>query len=63
MRKKTAQNKTFAIRKFVNLKYRDKQSILEHLTEFQDLVNQLATMEVTMDDQMQTLFLFKFIAR
>ena len=51
-KRKTAQNKTFTMKKFMNLKYGDEQSISKYLSEFQDLVNQLATLKITMDDQM-----------
>ena len=41
--KKTAQNKAFIARKLVNLKLKEGKSIAEHLSEFQDLVNQMVT--------------------
>ena len=50
--RKMAQNKAFAIRKLVNLKYRDERSVAKHLSDFQDLVNQLNTMKVVLDDEL-----------
>ena len=50
--RKTAQNKAFAIRKVVNLKYRDGRSVAKHLSDFQDLVNQLNTMKIMLDDEL-----------
>ena len=37
--RKTTQNKAFVARKLVNLKIKEGRSIVEHLSEFQDLVN------------------------
>ena len=44
--RKTAQNKAFITRKLVNLKLKEGKSIAEHLSEFQDLVNQMVTMKL-----------------
>lgn len=55
--RKTAQNKTFAIRKLVNLKYREGKSVVEHLSDFQDLVNQLVAMKLVLEDELQALLL------
>ena len=41
----------------MNLKYRDGRSITEHLSDFQDLVNQLNPMKVVLDDEFQALLL------
>ena len=53
--KKTAQNKAFIARKLVNLKLKEGKSIVEHLSEFQDLVNQMVTMNLIIDDELQVL--------
>ena len=37
--RKIAQNKTFAIRKFVNLKYPEGRSVVEHLSDFCNTLN------------------------
>ena len=55
--RKTAQNKTFTIRKLVNLKYWEGRSVAEHLSDFQDLVNQLVAMKPVLDDELQALLL------
>ena len=54
---KTTQNKVFLIRRLVNLKYKERCSIGEHLSEFQSLVNQLAIVKMTLDDELQALLL------
>ena len=53
--RKTAQNKAFIARKLVNLKLKEGKSIAEHLSEFQDLVNQMVTMNLIIDDELQVL--------
>ena len=55
--RKTIQNKVFLIQKLVNLKYKEGRSVGEHLSEFQSLVNQLATVKMTLDDELQALLL------
>ena len=54
--KKNTQNKTFVIPKIMNLKYKD-GSISEHMSEFQRLVNQLSTMKLNLEDEIQALLL------
>uniref|UniRef100_A0A2N9FLT3 Integrase catalytic domain-containing protein n=1 Tax=Fagus sylvatica TaxID=28930 RepID=A0A2N9FLT3_FAGSY len=55
--RKTAQNKAFAIRKLAHLKLKEGRSVAEHLSEFQDLVNQLTRMNLMEDDELQALLL------
>ena len=55
--RKTTQNKAFIARKLVNLKLKEGNSIAEHLSEFQDLVNQMGTMKLVGDDELQVLLL------
>ena len=55
--KKKAQNKAFIARKLVNLKLKEGKSIADHLSEFQDLVNQMVTLKLVIDDELQALFL------
>ena len=55
--RKIAQNKAFVARKLVNLKLKEGKSIAEHLSEFQDLVNQMVTMKLVIDDELQALLL------
>ena len=59
--RKTAQNKAFIARKLVNLKLKEGKSIAEHLSEFQDLVNQMVTMKLVIDDELQVLLLLSFL--
>ena len=50
--RKTAQNKAFIARKLVNLKLKEGKSIADHLSEFQDLVNQMVIMKLVLDDEL-----------
>ena len=45
------------IRKLVNLKYKDGNSVLEHLSNFQGLLNELSTMKLELNDEVQALLL------
>ena len=55
--RKITQNKAFIARKLVNLKLKEGKSIAEHLSEFQNLVNQMVTMKLVIDDELQVLLL------
>jgi len=55
--RKTAQNKAFMIRRLVNLKYKDGKSVTEHLSNFQGLLNELSTMKLVLDDEVQALLM------
>ena len=55
--KKTAVNKTFLIRKLVNMKFKEGGKIEDHINDFQCVVNELATMKMVLDDEMQALLL------
>ena len=39
------------------MKYKDGLSVAEHLNNFQNIINQLATMNMTIEDELQTLLL------
>ena len=41
----------------MNLKLKEGKSIAEHLSEFQDLVNNMVTMKLVIDDELQALLL------
>ena len=41
----------------MNLKLKDGNFIVKHLSDFQSLVNQLATMKMVLDDEFQALLL------
>lgn len=55
--KKTARNKTALIRRLVNLKYRDGNSMVEHTTQFQSIANKLVALELKLDDEVQASLL------
>ena len=55
--RKTSQNKAFVAKKLVNLKLKEGRSIAKHLSEFQDLVNQMVTMKLIINDELQALLL------
>ena len=50
-------NKAFLFRKLVNSKYKEGTPIAEHLNEIKSIVNQLAAMKITFDDELQALLL------
>lgn len=54
---KFAVNKAFLTRKLVNMKFKDGTSVIDHLNEFQSVVNQLATMKMTLGDEIQALLI------
>ena len=45
-------NKAFLFRKLVNSKYKEGTPIAEHLNEIKSIVNQLAAMKITFDDEL-----------
>ena len=47
---KSSLNMTFLIKKIVNLKYKNGSLVVEHFSSFQNMVNQLTTMEIVLDD-------------
>ena len=55
--KNTFRNKATLIRRLVNLKYKDGKSMTEHTSDFQGLVNQLTTMKMKLEDELQALLL------
>ena len=55
--KGTSRNKALLIRRLVNLKYKDGRIMTEHTSNFISLVNQLVTMGMKIDDEMQALLL------
>ncbi|KAL6346472.1 hypothetical protein AAG906_033268 [Vitis piasezkii] len=52
--RKTAQNKAFMIKRLVNLKYKDGNSVAKHFSNFQGLLNELSTMKLELDDEDST---------
>ena len=55
--RKSATNKAFLFKKLVHLKYRENSPIAEHLNEMNNLINQLASMKIAFDDELQALML------
>jgi hypothetical protein len=53
--RKIAQNKAFVIKRLVNLKYKDGHSVTEYLSNFQELLNELSTIKLALDDKVQAL--------
>lgn len=58
---KTARNKSLVMRRLVNLKLKNGVSVVEHTSEFKNLVNQLATTKMPLDDEMQVVLLFSYL--
>lgn len=55
--RKNALSKASLMRKLVKLEYKDGDSIVVHLNDFQGLVNQLSAMKMSLDDELQALLL------
>ncbi|GMP68924.1 hypothetical protein CsSME_00028367 [Camellia sinensis var. sinensis] len=55
---KTARNKALVMRRLVNLKLKNDVPVTEHTSEFKNLMNQLATVKMPLDDEMQAVLLF-----
>ena len=49
---KTTQNKAFLIRRLVKLTLTSKHTIAENLSDFQDIVNQLSTLELVLGEEL-----------
>ena len=50
------------MKRLVNLKYKKGRNITEHTSEFQGLVNQLTTMKIILDDELQVLLLLSYLS-
>ncbi|GMP54145.1 hypothetical protein CsSME_00019400 [Camellia sinensis var. sinensis] len=50
---KTARNKALIMRRLINLKLKNGVSVAEHTSEFHSLVNQLASIKMELEDEMQ----------
>jgi len=51
--RKTTVNKASVIKQIAKLEYRDGSSVIEHLNVFQGHINQLTTMKINLDDEVQ----------
>ena len=54
---KSALKKASLIRRLVNLKYREGNSVSEHLNNYQQILNELVTVKLTIEDEVQALIL------
>jgi hypothetical protein len=59
--RKSPQNKAFMIRRLVNLKYKYGQSVTEYLSNFQGFLNELSTMKLVLEDEVQALLMLSFL--
>ena len=57
VKKKKSGNKTTLIRRLINLKYKDGNSMVERISSFQRIVNKLVAMKMNIDDEMQASLL------
>ena len=55
--KKTAAKKAFLIKELVNMKYVEDVSVTEHLNNFQNVINQVATMGLNIEEELLALLL------
>ena len=55
--RKTSRNKTTLIRRLINLKYKDENNMVEHISSFKDIVNKLVAMKMNVDNEMQASLL------
>ncbi|GKV40824.1 hypothetical protein SLEP1_g48425 [Rubroshorea leprosula] len=55
--RKNALKKASLIRKLVNLKYKEGKNVSEHLNNFQEILNELVTVKLAIDDEVQALIL------
>jgi len=55
--KPSAANKVYLIRRLVNLKMGEGNSITNHISEFNTIIAQLTSVQITFDDKVKTLIL------
>ncbi|GFS37449.1 hypothetical protein Acr_00g0052030 [Actinidia rufa] len=55
--KEISQNKALLMRRLMNLKFQRETTVAEHTSEFQNLVNQLTSVDLQFNDEMQALLL------
>lgn len=59
----TVHDQVKMIRKLVNLQYKDGCSVMEHISDFQSMVNRLTAMKIALDDEVQAIWLFSSFPR
>ncbi|KAK9119320.1 hypothetical protein Scep_017413 [Stephania cephalantha] len=55
--RKSAQNKASLNRRLVNMKYKDGRSMIEHLNDVEDLINQLSAIKIVFEDELHALLI------
>ncbi|GFZ07037.1 C-repeat/DRE binding factor 1 [Actinidia rufa] len=60
---KTSENKALLMRRLVNLKLQRETTVAEHTSEFQNLVNQLTSVDLQFDNEMQALLLMSSLLK
>jgi hypothetical protein len=55
--RKEGTNKMFLIKQLMNLRYREGRPVADHVNAFQGIINQLSSMGITFDDEVQALLL------
>jgi len=55
--KPSATNKVYLIHRLVNLKMGEGNSITNHISEFNTIIAQLTSVQITFDDEVKTLIL------
>lgn len=52
---KNVQNKSCLTRKLINMKYKDDDSMTEHMSVFRNTLNKLEATDIKLDDELQAL--------
>ncbi|KAL8148835.1 hypothetical protein AgCh_006000 [Apium graveolens] len=53
----SSQNITFLFRKLMNMRFKDGNNMSEHMSEFHGFLNQLATMQMDLNEKLRAIFL------
>ena len=56
---KTGNNKLFLLKQLMTYKYKEGSPILDHINDFQGILDQLSGMGVNFDDEIQGLWLLR----
>lgn len=56
--RKTGLNKISCLKQITRMRYKNGEDIIEHLSNFQGLINQVTTLNLKWDDEVQVLLLF-----
>ena len=55
--RKSSQNKSYVVKQLVRLRYEDDKSMAEHTSKFRELVDRLANLQISLDDELQACLL------